>query len=353
MRKYAWLLAVSAALAVFLAGCGGKSADDVVKDLGSKLNNLESYKGSGTMTLSGGDSAQEYSVEVWFKQPNYYRIELTNKKKDVTQIVLRNDEGVFVLTPHLKKSFRFQSDWPKNQGQAYLYQTLVEGILNDSHRQLAEDKEKGAYVFEVAGNYPNHTFARQKIWLDKKDYKPQHVDIFDPNGRQIVSMHFSEFEFGSKFDKANFDMANNLAAFEMLSAVASATVDIGEAEEPAPDADTVREASFGIIDPAYMPEDVQKIGTVPVQIGDSEAVVLRFGGKYSYTLMESLPQAVNVSSPSGEIVDLGFTYGVLTGKEQKTLYWLLDGVEYRLSSGDLPKEEMIAIAKSVEGQVGK
>lgn len=49
-------------------------------------------------------------------------------KKDVTQIVLRNDEGVFVLTPSQNKSFRFQSNWPDNQGQVYLYETLIRSI---------------------------------------------------------------------------------------------------------------------------------------------------------------------------------------------------------------------------------
>ena len=34
-------------------------------------------------------------------------------QKDQSQIILRNEEGVFVLTPALNKSFRFQSDWRK------------------------------------------------------------------------------------------------------------------------------------------------------------------------------------------------------------------------------------------------
>ncbi len=118
------------------------------------------------MTLNTGTEPQEYSVEVCYMAESYYRIALTNAKKDITQIVLRNDDGVFVLTPHLNKSFRFQSDWPENQGQVYLYQSLVQSILMDNERQFTTDDK--SYVFDVAANYQNGSLARQKVWLDKK-----------------------------------------------------------------------------------------------------------------------------------------------------------------------------------------
>ena len=40
-------------------------------------------------------------------------------------IILRNSEGIYVLTPSLNKSFKFQSEWPYNSSQTYLLQTLL------------------------------------------------------------------------------------------------------------------------------------------------------------------------------------------------------------------------------------
>ncbi len=120
-----------------------KDAGAVVKDLDRVINKLDSYQGSGTMVLHTGQQPQEYQVEVWYQNPHYYRIALTNEKKDITQIVLKkNDEGVFVLTPHLNKSFRFQSEWPEKQGQVYLFQSLAHSILNDNDRQFTTDDKK-------------------------------------------------------------------------------------------------------------------------------------------------------------------------------------------------------------------
>ncbi|EXX86075.1 membrane protein [Paenibacillus darwinianus] len=208
MRRMMRLAAIVVGISILIAGCGVKNAESVVKDLDKVVGGLESYQGSGTMTLYTGQQPLEYQVEVWYQKPQNYRIALTNAKKDITQIVLRNEEGVFVLTPKLNKSFRFQSDWPQNQGQVYLYQTLVQSILVDNSRQFVSDKE--AYVFDVMANYNNGSLARQKIWLNKQTYAPQRVEVSDSNANVMVQVQFNEFKFDAKFDPKAFDMAYNM-----------------------------------------------------------------------------------------------------------------------------------------------
>ncbi|MEO3945606.1 DUF4367 domain-containing protein [Gorillibacterium sp. CAU 1737] len=210
MRRMRWMTAlVVLCLAVALGACGGKKdAGSVVNDLKQRLGKLDSYKTSGKMVLQNGQQPQEYQLDVWYQNPHYYRIALTNPKQDITQIVLRNDEGVFVLTPHLNKSFRFQSDWPENQGQYYLYQSLVSSIVTDKDRKFTTENDD--LIFDVAANYANTTLARQKIWLDKKDYKPKRVEVRDANDTTLVTVDFTGFSFGEKFTDNSFDTSLNL-----------------------------------------------------------------------------------------------------------------------------------------------
>lgn len=452
MRRVTWMLAIVMCVALVAAGCGTKNAEQVVKDLDHVIGKLDSYEGSGTMTLQTGQQAQEYNVDVWYQNPHYYRIALTNSAKDITQIVLRNDEGVFVLTPHLNKMFRFQSDWPENSGQVYLYQSLVQSIVADNERQFTEEKD--AYVFDVAANYQNGLLARQKIWLNKKDYAPQQVQVADENNNVMVSVKFSQFEFGKKFDKDSFDMQRNMTSWNIQSMpTAGTTGDAGQqatagagtaasgangaaagtgigtdagttakgtsagttsgtatstgvtstggtasnsgtaanggtgasgtaaagttgqgtaaasqqssgaasgtsaaaAQQSATGAKATAAQSFGIVEPGYMPAGVKKQALQEVKLGDDNAILFRYSGTYNYTLVESMPQAKTVTSLSGTIVDLGYTLGIVTGDEQglRTMNWTYDGIDYRLSTGDLPTTEMIQIAQSVQGQVGK
>lgn len=354
MRRFAWILAIVVGVTVLLAGCGKKDAGSIVKDLDQKTEKLESYSASGTMVLNTGIQPQEYQVEVWYQKPTYYRIALTNEKKDISQIVLRNDDGVFVLTPHLNKSFRFQSDWPENQGQVYLYQSLIQSIVTDSERHFTTDGE--AYVFDVLANYQNASLVRQKIWLDKKTFKPQHVEVSDANANPLVVMNFNSFEFDKKFDKDSFDMQRNMTSSKVtLPTLAQSPDGQKDAGKPAAGKTNAAAAaqSLGVIEPSYTPNGVKKPVASDIKLGDAKGVLLRYSGAYNYTLIESKPSDQPVSMMSGTIIDLGYTIGVMTGDDKRTLTWMYDGIEFKLSSGDLPKEEMIKIAMAVEEQSAK
>lgn len=378
MRRFTWALAlVMVCLSLVVSGCGlvgKKDAGSVVKDLEGVRSKLQSYHGKGKMTLNTGQEPQEYDVEVCYMEPSYYRIVLTNAKKDITQIVLRNDDGVFVLTPHLNKSFRFQSDWPENQGQVYLYQSLVDSILMDNERQFTSDEK--SYVFDVVANYQNGSLARQKVWLDKKNYAPQHVEVSDANANVMVTVKFDTFEFGTKFDKDQFDMQRNMTGWNLMTqptmvphdetkagTAAKGTTGEGKGAEAngsgakgtaaGAKTDAEKRQPFGIIEPNYMPSGVKKQDTTELALGEDKAVMLRYSGTYNYTLVESRPVTKTVTNMPGDILDLGFTLGVVTGDAKKTLTWTYDGVEFRLSTADLPETEMIKVAQAVQGEMGK
>jgi outer membrane lipoprotein-sorting protein len=370
MRRIIWVMALVVCLSVVLAGCGKKNAGTVVKDLDQVVSKMESYQGSGKMIIQTGQEPQEYQVEVWYKNPNYYRISLTNAKKDISQIVLRNDEGVFVLTPHLNKSFRFQSDWPNNQGQVYLYQSLVQSIIADKDRQFTTDS--GAYVFDVTANYQNASnLSRQRIWLNKKSYAPQHVEVSDANANVRVIVDFTKFEFGTKFDKDSFDMKRNLTTSNMSTMPTAGQddtqkVQTGNTDNSKTDVNKVDKSSagssekqpaakqaLGMIEPSYIPQGVKIQETTQIKIGGENAVLSRYTGTYHYSLVESQPQSQEASALSGDIIDLGYTLAVLTGVDKKTLEWTYEGIEFKLATDDLPQDEMIKVAMAVLGQSSK
>ena len=168
MKKSLTLLLVGLLMVFSLAGCGEKSQEDVMNALEKKMEEMKSYKTNATMVLQTGNEPQEYNIEVAHKKPSYYRVSLNSDKKEQSQMILRNDEGVFVLTPALNKSFKFQSDWPENSSQAYLYESLVNDIITDDEASFSATEDH--YVFQTKTNYQNNkTLPKQEIILSKKD----------------------------------------------------------------------------------------------------------------------------------------------------------------------------------------
>lgn len=315
-----------------LSACGSKSKEAVVKDLSNKLEKLQGYKVEATMTLEMGKEPQTYEVEIWHKNPSFYRVNLKNSQKDQSQMILRNDEGVFVLTPALNKSFRFQSDWPQNSSQAYLYESLIQDIIEDKDAKFTSTKDQ--YVFETKTRYQNNKMLPiQEIVLNKKDLSPASVKVMDSDRKPLVTVKFSKTDFNASFEKSDFDMAKNMtrAQFEV-----PVMAEVGSDE-------------LVVKYPAAEIQGVELIEEKTIATDNGKRVILTYGGEKSFTLIQeksTVDEISVVATPvSGELVDLGMTIGALS---KNSLRWTHEGIDYTLASNDLTTEELIMVARSLE-----
>ncbi|MEQ6376704.1 outer membrane lipoprotein carrier protein LolA [Bacillaceae bacterium S4-13-58] len=338
--KKRFLFLIFASLMLILSACGDQSKEDVIEGLENKLENLNSYKTEAKMTLKTGEEEQQYNIEVWHKKPEYYRVMLKNNRDEKgSQIILRNDDGVFVLTPALNKSFKFQSDWPFNSSQPYLYASLVDDILKDPEATFEATEDH--YVFTTKTNYQdNKSLPKQEIYFDKKSYAPAKVRVLDKDNNTLVEVTYAGFEFDKSFEDNAFDMETNMTSgVDGVPVMAN-----GDGEQLAQE--------LTVLYPLVTPEGTELEEEKQVQLENGERVILTFKGDKNFTLIEeykevqptSASQTVNVE---GDPVNLGFTMGAL---KEKSLEWSYKGMDFVLASEDLTQEEMIEIAQSVTGQ---
>lgn len=86
-------------LSIFmLVGCGIKNADNILKDLEKKITNANSYYVEGKMEIINNEDTYTYNVKVSYQKDDYYKIELVNTLNNHEQVILRNDDGVYVDT---------------------------------------------------------------------------------------------------------------------------------------------------------------------------------------------------------------------------------------------------------------
>jgi len=118
---------------LFLTGCGNNNIDNVVDNLTKKVNDLKSYTLEGNLEIINNDEVFNYRVKVDYQNNDYYKVSLKNVKNNHEQIILKNDDGVYVVTPSLNKSFKFQSEWPYNNSQVYILGNIITDINEDRH----------------------------------------------------------------------------------------------------------------------------------------------------------------------------------------------------------------------------
>ena len=164
-------------LILLSTGCGKYTEDDIIKDLEKKVNKLSGYRLEGSLEILNNEEVYNYDVDVSYKKDDLYKVSLTNTSNNYEQIILKNNDGVYVLTPSLNKSFKFQSDWPNNNSQIYLLQSIISDMKNDKDRSFKEEKDE--YIVSVKVNYPNNNkLVKQDIYLDKK-LKLKRVKVYN------------------------------------------------------------------------------------------------------------------------------------------------------------------------------
>jgi len=83
---------------IFVTGCGKKDSETILKDLNKKINNATTYQVEGMLQISNNEDTYNYNVTVSYEKPNKYRVSLINTSNDHEQIILKNDDGVYVKT---------------------------------------------------------------------------------------------------------------------------------------------------------------------------------------------------------------------------------------------------------------
>ena len=328
MKKIVFVLLM---ISILLTGCGKYSQKDIVKDLEKKYEESTGYKLNGNLSVMNNDETYNYKVDVSFKKDDFYKVVLTNVTNNHTQVILKNGEGVFVITPSLNKSFKFQSDWPYKNSQIYLLNALINDIKNDDKKEFEIKDNK--YEFKTKVNYPNNSsLVNQKIIMNKS-YKLDKVVVYNKDGSESMVMEFDKITYSAKFSKDYVD----------IDKIISKKDTVEEVKETANLEDTIY--------PLFLPSGTKLVDEERVKKEDGERVIMTYDGDKSFVLVEETVDVFNeftVIPSGGEPFQLMDTLGVMTSN---SLSWTSSGVEYYLASDVMSNDEMIEVAQSIGGIV--
>ncbi len=350
-------------LSLLLVGCGSYGENDVLYDLNEMNDDMEAYVATGTLDILNNDQMYNYDVEVSYKKGDYYRVILTNTDNKYTQIILKNDEGVFVLTPALNKSFKFQSEWPYSDSQSYIISSIIADIDSDKDREYKE--VDNGYEFITKINYPNNDkLVRQKILLDK-ELSVKEVTVYDSNDVEILKMSFSNIDYEPNFLDDHFDLEAIMKEFapeeelvednsEENNNAQDETVDEDSVEEEQDKAEEDTEIDSEVtglledsIYPLFIPDGTKLVSEEEIVMDDGKRIIMTFDGEKSFLLVQETVKAEDemvVIPTFGEPYQLLDTLGVMT---DNSLTWHTGGVEYYIVSDVLSTNELIEVAQSI------
>ena len=328
---------------ILLFGCGKSDEKTVTNKLKSKIENTEGYIINGTLTIYRDEDIYTYDVKSTYSNNDYYKVNLINKTNNHEQIILRNKDGVYVLTPSLKKSFKFQSDWPYNNSQIYILQQLVQDIVRDDKKIFEETKD--GYIYTATTTYINDPqLIKQKIYFDKS-LNLTKVEVMNSNDEIKMQLDVQEMKIDESIDDNQFivDESYNQNNDKRNDTDKQCEEDsCEETEQETANLSVLKQ----IVYPMYIPQDTYLTSQDKIKTDTTERVILTFQGEKPFILVQEVNTSdySNTEYVSGDPYMVTDTIGALNSN---SVSWNSGNVEYYLVSNDLSQEELLTVAKSV------
>jgi len=307
-----------------VVGCGKYGEKDIIKDLSKKIEKTDGYHLTGELEIINSEDSYLYDVEVAYQKSDNFRVSLKNKTNNHEQIILKNPDGVYVLTPSLNKSFKFQSEWPYNNSQSYLLQTLLKDLQQDSNRTFEEKDDM--YIFTTKVDYSNNAnLEKQKVIFDK-DLNVKEVQVLNGQDQMQMKMTFASIDYKATYDDTYFTLKGNMS--NVSTQTTSKTLD-------------------SIIYPMYIPENTALTNQEKVTTEDGERIILTFSGEHPFMIVQETAKAAEdlLTIPMyGEPYIVTGTVGAMS---DSSITWVNNGVEFYVVSDVLSSGELLQVANSI------
>ena len=295
------------------------------------LGSLNSYLLEGVMEVAEGEDTKSYDVSVkYLKQDDqdYFRVAMKDSGMNQEQEIIRNAEGVFVVTPTLNQIFKFQGNWPSNSLKPYLLQSMRE-IAADESAQIEQTEE--GYQISAGLTYPNNRNFTQQEMVFSDDLKIKSVQIFDDDHVLQMKMLFSKVDYEPGLTAEDFQVPQQLEKETAAEPIADEDLPLMPME------------TFGAV-----------LSNSSVVENDGKVqYVLEYTGEKNFTIVEEVAESEETTQTiimSGSLVDGLNMVGRYDGNHMTSV---INSVRYTIYSDDLSEEEMSAVLQSMQVVVMK
>lgn len=323
-RKFLWSFFLITI--VMLTGCFNKGSSDIAGTVTKNLSNLKSYHINGELEIINNEESYKYDVDVSFAKKDQFRVSLKNKINNHEQIILKNSEGVFVLTPSLNKSFKFQSEWPYNNSQSYILQSILSDLKGTKNKTIKSTSD--GFTITTNVTYSNNKkLTKQNVYVDKKGNLKK-VEVMDQDGNVKIRMTFTSIDLKANFEKSYFELNQNMNTSGTKTESTIKSID-------------------DIIYPMYLPKNTYLSSQDKVNLKNGERIILTFTGDSPFMIVEETARAEETFTTVPVYGDPDWLMDTIGSVTDNSLTWISNGIEYYAVSETLKQSELLEVVQSI------
>lgn len=312
---------------LLLVGCKSEDAEDVYEEIVQVDENLTTYQAEAEMQVLTA-SGEEHVLLRISRLDDFYHVDLTDNTRGLKQTLVRNADGVFLLTDN-ETPEPFRMEWPNDRPQLYLLSSVIDTLK--AYPEATFEEQEAGYVYTIeAPLEEDPDLTRQTFTFDKDTYLPSEVFVTNEAKTKHVSVKFQSITVTPDFKADFFDVS-----------LEEAREDFPETKEPA-------DESTGW----YYPTETfnQALNETEERlVNGRQVVMMTYSGDQPFTLIQvSKSQTASVADVLFVIKD-----GASFTSDETGFVWANETTEFYIASGSLTPEEKEAIEDRVRKEVNR
>lgn len=332
MKKRLLMIIICIFCSLFCLSC--EKGTKAIKTFPELVNDMKSYKLTGKLETYFPSGTKESTITVYFQKDDHYRVEILLPNEIEKQIIIKNNDGVFVLIPSLNKTFKVSSSWPLTSSFPYLLQSLSKDIISDKDIEKTEGKETTTYKLK-ANLFNDARNTYQKITFNNKSGLPTNIELFRDDNTPISKFTITSIESNVIIDK---DMFENNISMQTLSTLYE--------ENP-------KEYDRAMSYPTYCPYNLMLKEEVITGTKDDKRILLTYNGESNLTILETFVKPLEEHKTKYCNSSVYIFGDILAFVNDSTVEFYYDGIDYSLYSIDIDKLELAMIGASLLDNMDK
>ncbi|SCY49377.1 LolA family protein [Alkaliphilus peptidifermentans] len=187
-----------------LSACKQPTNEEVYYKAQKKLNEMESYKCTVRISVSGNEGVREYVLEQMFKYPDRYRLEVIEPAENKGNATIYNGKTAWVISPSLNQIWKMNSFERSNEQLLFIGYFMKNMLNNESTTITSEALEEDFIVIKTDLPTGNFYFHSQKLWISSKELVPTQLQILDEKENIRFRVHFEDFQYNPKLEDELF-----------------------------------------------------------------------------------------------------------------------------------------------------
>jgi outer membrane lipoprotein-sorting protein len=200
LKKFFLLLILSL---IFLCSCEKK---DDLYNAHKKLAEMKSYIAIADITVNSNKGTSNYKVKQYFVEPDKLRIETTEPDFLKGKVICFDGAKWKIYHPLIKQSF--EADKLKNEDELVFLGILKNGILSGEDAKYKYASKDGVDYVQIKTTIPGGNDYRKYtiVYLNRKTYLPEIMEIYDENDQVRVIVKYSEFKYNEEIKSSLFNL---------------------------------------------------------------------------------------------------------------------------------------------------